>query len=186
MSAGDRPKRGSLRWLGRKGLNVATAYPRGLWMATNPQAITEEAANIRRLWGILRSPRPAGVAIVSGPGGRIDVPLTAEIGGVTTAQVERMLALRLRRTTTTFWTCVVVGAGGFLSWVLAALVSPPNFAGVWSGMMTLVLTLALGTKALEAALQNWQVRVRRLGSVGDFLRNADTMIPRKSVASSDD
>lgn len=184
MSDDGRSQRGSLRWIGRKGLDVATAFPRGVWMAANPEGIRSEAANIQRLWGILRAPRPAGVTIIAGPNGSFDIPLTAEIAGVTSAQVERLLALRLRRTATTFWACVVVGAAGFLSWVAAAILSPPDFAGIWSGMMTLILTLALGGKSLEAALQNWQVRARRFGSIGEFLRTADTVLPSRRANSS--
>ena len=98
------------------------------------------------------------------------------------SQVEMLLALRLRRTATTFWACVVVGTAGILSWVAAAIASPPDFAGLWSGMMTLILSLILGVKALEAALHNWQVRALRLGSVGEFLRTADTILPSRRGA----
>ncbi|TDH62364.1 hypothetical protein E2C06_12205 [Dankookia rubra] len=182
MSADEKPRRSALRWIGRKSLRVATAYPRGAWEATNPEAIRLEAQNIQRLWTVVRSPRSPGVTIVTGPDGSIDVPLTAELGGVTAAQVEVLLAMRLRRTATTFWACVSVATAGFLSWVAAAIASPPEFAGVWSGVTTLILTLALGAKALEAALHNWQVRTRRLGGVGEFFRTADTVLPSRRGA----
>lgn len=182
MSGEEKPRGGALRWVGRKSVNAATAYPRFAWQAANPAAIQAEAANIRRLWTVLRAPKPQAAAIITGPDGGIDVALTAEVAGLDVPHVEMLLALRLRRTATTFWACVAVGAAGFLSWVAAAIASPPDFAGLWSGMMTLILTLALGAKALEAALHNWQVRTLRLGSVGEFLRTADTILPSRRGA----
>lgn len=182
MSGEEKPRRGALRWVGRQGVNVATAYPRSAWQATNPAAIQGEAANIRRLWTVLRTPRPQAATIIAHPDGRIDIAVTAEVAGLEVAQVEALLALRLRRTATTFWVCVAVAAAGFLSWVVAAIASPSDFAGLWSGMMTLILTLTLGVKALEAAFHNWQVRALRLGSVGEFLRTADTILPSRRRA----
>ena len=182
MSGEEKPRRGAIRWVGRKSVDLATAYPRIAWQAANPAAIQAEAANIRRLWMILRAPRPQAATIITGPDGRIDVALTAEVAGLDVPQVETLLALRLRRTAATFSACVAVGTVGFLSWVAAAIASPPDFAGLWSGMMTLILTLTLGVKALEAAFHNWQARTLRLGSVGEFLRTADTILPSRRGA----
>jgi hypothetical protein len=182
VSGEEKPRRGALRWVGRQSVNAATAYPRFAWQAANPAAIQEEAANIRRLWTVLRAPRPQAATIITDPDGRIDIASTAEVAGLNISQVEMLLALRLRRTAATFWACVTVATAGFLSWVAAAIASPPDFAGLWSGMMTLILTLTLGVKALEAALHNWQVRTLRLGSVGKFLRTADTILPSRRGA----
>ena len=182
MSGEEKPRSGALRWVGRQSVNVATAYPRFAWQATNPEAIRAEGENIRRLWAVLRAPRPQAATIITDPEGRIDIALTAEVSGLDIPHVERLLAMRMRRTATTFWACVSVATAGFLSWVAAAIASPPEFAGLWSGMMTLILTLTLGAKALEAALHNWQVRVLRLGSVGEFLRTADTILPSRRGA----
>ena len=182
MSGEEKPRRGAIRWVGRKSVDMATAYPRIAWQAANPAAIQAEAANIRRLWTVLRAPRPQAATIITDPDGRIDIASTAEVAGLNISQVEMLLALRLRRTATTFWACVAVAAAGFLSWVAAAIASPSDFAGLWSGMMTLILTLTLGVKAIEAAFHNWQVRALRLGSVGEFLRTADTILPSRRRA----
>lgn len=181
MSGEEKPRRGALRWVGRKSVAMATAYPRAAWAIANPTAIRAEAENIRRLWAVLRAPRPEGATIITDGEGRIDIAATAAAAGITPEEVSLMLSLRLRRTATTFWACLVIAAGGFLVWVAAAIASPPDFAGLWSGIMTLLLTLTLGAKALEAALHNWQVRVLRLGSVGEFLRTADTVFPKRRL-----
>jgi hypothetical protein len=182
VSGEEKPRRGALRWVGRKSIAMTTAYPRFAWQATNPEAIQAEAANIRRLWTVLRTLRPQAATIIAHPDGSIDIAVTAEVAGLKVPQVEALLALRLRRTASTFWACVAVATAGFLSLVAAAIASPPDFAGLWSGMMTLILTLALGAKALEAALHNWQVRALRLDSVGEFLRTADTILPSRRGA----
>ena len=181
MSDAQKPKPGALRWIGRKSVDMATMYPRAAWQIANPTAIRDEAENIRRLWAILRAPRPQGAAIVTDAEGRIDVAATAEIAGISPEQVFLMLSLRLRRTANTFWTCLMVGAGGFLAWVVSAVLAPPDFAVVWSGLLTLMFTMTLGAKALEAALHNWQVRAIRLGGVSEFLRDADSIFPRRRM-----
>ena len=53
VSSEEKPRRGALRWVGRKSVGMATAYPRIAWQTANPTAIQAEAANIRRLWTVL-------------------------------------------------------------------------------------------------------------------------------------
>ena len=98
VSGEEKPRRGALRWVGRKGIDMTTAYPRFAWQATNPAAIQAEAANIRRLWTVLRTPRPQAATIIAHPDGRIDIAVTAEVASLEVPQVEALLALRLRRT----------------------------------------------------------------------------------------
>ncbi len=152
------------RWLGRCSAEFAGV-----------DEIATGGGFIRELSSRLQGPADR---VVSHPDGTIDLQATAFLMGVSEQALERRLEVRRRQTARLAWGAFAA-AWGFLALWTWQMVALHWERGRLLGVVQFVPFCAvLFILAFRSAWQNWQLRTRRLGSVGEYLRTPDAFWPR--------
>jgi hypothetical protein len=75
------------------------------------------------------------------------------------------------------WGCFAAGWAALGLWTWQMTVLPAGQGRFWAAVQFLPFCAAFYVLAFRNAWANWQLRTRRLGSAGEYLRSADRFWP---------
>ena len=160
------------------------------WLLAGPRwaarraAETTGVAEIRSGYGLVRGLVAAirrEPAPVRGPiadeDGRLDPGAPAFAMGLTECELKRRWLRRRRQTARVAWGCFAAGWAALGLWTWQMTVLPAGQGRFWAAVQFLPFCAAFFVLAFRNAWANWQLRTRRLGSAGEYLRSADRFWP---------
>ena len=110
--------------------------------------------------------------------GAIDLRATAFSYGISVEELLQRMHQRRRQTARSAYALFCLGGCLLVVWLWQVMHMTRSAARIVSAVEFLpfcVLFLLVATKSAHA---NWQLRTRRLGSLGDYLRTSDPFLPR--------
>lgn len=171
----DRPGR-------RRGLSWLWAAPRWAARRSGEASASSDIDRGARLIADLASTIRGGPAsapdLLLHPSGAFDVASSAVMLGVSELELRRRLDRRQRQTAIVTWGAAAAAWVFLALWVWQVLANPASEGRVWAAFQFLPFCAAFFVLALRNAWQNWQLRMRRVGSVSAYLRTSDPFWPR--------
>ncbi len=142
----------------------------------------EEISSGARLIGQLtnqvrQGPVPDGRLKADEHGG-IDLQATAFSYGISVDELLERMRQRRRQTARSAYALFCLGGCFLLVWFWQAMHLPRSAARIVSAVEFLPFCVLFLLVATRSAHSNWQLRTRRLGSLGDYLRTSDPFLPR--------
>ncbi|MGB5084166.1 MAG: hypothetical protein WBO09_06055 [Methylocystis silviterrae] len=170
-TVGKRPSMFGRTWRGvkRLGAPATRAFPK--------DEVVEGGRAIGRLIAAVRQGRPGDPRFRLHEDRRFDLEATAFLHGLSAHQLEAVLWRRQRQTAVAAYIAFGFGWVFFLLWLFKAATTP------WSSWRILpVLEFApfcvfLFLIAFRSALQNYQIRTRRLATAGEYLDTSGQFWP---------
>lgn len=154
------------------------------WLAASPfEAFPkDEIAENARLIGALGAARKAGPRA----NGRFrvhldrsfDLAATAFLHGVSAPQIETLLRRRQKETARTAYLAFGLGMFCFIGWLLRAWLVPWTGSSLVQALEFLPFCLFFFLMAFKSALENFQLRTRRLATAGEYLWTEEPFWPR--------
>ena len=127
---------------------------------------------------LLKAGPPADRRLKTNEDGAIDLKATAFSYGISVAELECRLRLRQAQTRRAAYATFGLGSLSLLLWLVGALQMRMSSARFFSALEFLPFCALFLLLAFQSAWMNWQLRTRRLGSAGAFLRTTDPFLPR--------
>ena len=97
--------------------------------------------------------------------------------GLTAFELKRRWLRRRRQTARVAWGCFAAGWAALGLWTWQMMAMPAEQGRFWAAVQFLPFCAAFFVLAFRNAWANWQLRTRRLGSAGEYLRSADRFWP---------
>lgn len=154
------------------------------WLAASPfEAFQkDEIVENARLIGALGAARKGG----SPANGRFrvhldrsfDLAATAFLHGVSVPQLETLLRRRQKETARTAYLAFGLGTLCFIGWLLRAWLVPWTGSSLVQALEFLPFCLFFFLMAFKSALENFQLRTRRLATASEYLRTEERFWPR--------
>jgi hypothetical protein len=132
---------------------------------------------IAALFGWLRWGRTRAGQVDVGADRRFDLAATAYRYGASVAQLEAVLAARQRATARFAYLAFGLGWLFFLAWLYRAATMPWTTGHVLPLLEFAPFCLVFFLVAFRAALQNFQIRTRRLARASEYLRTSESFWP---------
>ena len=126
---------------------------------------------------IRRGPGRHAETVLTKPDRSLDIEATAFRCGVSVAQLEGLLVVQRLRTKRAAYLAFALGCGSVLRWIYQSVSAPSSPMRWLNAVQVLFFCLAFFLVAFRYAFANWQIRTRRLGSAGDYLRTTDSFWP---------
>ncbi len=169
---------------GASGSMLRQAWRQTRFVAGGPIANIglEEISSGARLIGQLTKQVQQGPALdgrlkVDEHGG-IDLRATAFSYGISVDELLERMAQRRRQTAWSAHALFCLGGCFLVVWFWQAMHLPRSAARIVSAVEFLPFCVLFLLVATRSAHSNWQLRTRRLGSLGDYLRTSDPFLPR--------
>jgi hypothetical protein len=140
--------------------------------------IAQGARFIDSLVGLLKAGPAADRRLRTNEDGTIDLRATAFSNGISVVELERRLRSRQAQTMRAAYATFGLGSLSLLLWLYGALQMRMSSARFFSALEFLPFCTLFFLLAFQSAWMNWQLRTRRLGSAGAFLRTTDPFLPR--------
>ena len=160
------------------------AWRRTKFVAGGPIANVglEDISNGARLIGQLTKQVRHGPVLddrlkADGHGG-IDLRATAFSYGISVDELLERMHERRRQTARSAYALFCLGGCFLVVWLWQAMHLPRSAARIMSAVEFLPFCVLFLLVATRSAHTNWQLRTRRLGSLGDYLRTSDPFLPR--------
>ncbi len=110
--------------------------------------------------------------------GGIDIRATAFSYSISVDELLERMHQRRRQTARTAYALFCLGGCFLVVWLWQAMHMPRSGARVISAVEFLPFCVLFLLVATRSAHSNWQLRTRRLGSLGDYLHTSDPFLPR--------
>ena len=110
--------------------------------------------------------------------GDVDLGATAFSYGISVEELLERMHQRRRQTARSAYALFCLGGCFLLVWLWQAMHMPRSAARIVSAVEFLPFCVLFLLVATKSAHSNWQLRTRRLGSLGDYLRSSDPFLPR--------
>ena len=110
--------------------------------------------------------------------GGIDLRATAFSYGISVEELLERMHERRRQTARSSYALFCLGGCFLVVWLWQAMHMPRSAARIVSALEFLPFCVLFLLVATKSAHSNWQLRTRRLGSLGDYLRTSDPFLPR--------
>jgi hypothetical protein len=145
--------------------------------AFGPEEVAQGARLIRRLVGDLRR-RPAGqMPMVQEDGRTIDLDATARSHAITMEELEERLARRRRETARLAYVTFGLGWLVFGIWICRAVFTVWSSSAIVAAIEFAPFCCAFFVMSFRAALENYQIRTRRLATAIEYLGTSDSFWP---------
>lgn len=161
------------------------AVARYSYQCANPRAIAAGARDIQSLWTLVRQKRPEAMRIITTGGGEFDVAATAMLHKMQEQEVERRLHATLWRSGWTARFCLATALGALVGWI-GLIISGQSMGGLQSAALLVLVLTVLTLKTAEHSHRNWQIRRRRMGTMGEFLLTDEAWWPTTRARPSTD
>ena len=110
--------------------------------------------------------------------GGIDLQATAFSYGISVEELLQRMHERRRQTARSAYALFCLGGCFLVVWLWQAMHMPRSAARIVSAVEFLPFCVLFLLLATRSAHTNWQLRTRRLGSLGDYLGTSDPFLPR--------
>jgi hypothetical protein len=161
------------------------AFRRGLGFIFSPRGyvpvkdIREGGAVIGQLIGAIRAGRPRGRRQIRvDETGHFDVRAMAFDAACSPAEIERRMSNRQRQTRHNTLAYLALGVLLLAAWVAEGSFFAWQDVSVVQSILFLAVVGCFFLLSFYQALVNWQIRIRRLGSVREFLTMNDSWWPK--------
>jgi hypothetical protein len=139
--------------------------------------IGENARLIRSLFSAATRPPDPPAGMIQEDGKSFDLAATAFNQGISVRGLEKALARRRQSTAAVAYLAFALGWLCFLAWVYRLATMDWNSGSIMTAIEFAPLCVAFFLYAFKTALQNYQIRTRRLASARDYLLANDGFWP---------
>lgn len=148
-------------------------------VAVGATSIRDGYSLLRTLWGIVRRKPEAEDGFQVDESGRIDLVATAKVYDVSPAAVEIYLQNQQAKTYQRAWAAALIGAFLLAAWIIVGLSGSWHSQTLVTAIEMMPFWFALGLYILQNGWMNWQFRQRRKAGMLAYIREADTLFPRR-------
>ncbi|KXV20690.1 hypothetical protein [Gluconobacter oxydans] len=148
--------------------------------AVGASGIRQGFGLLQMLWGVVRRKPRASDGFVLDDRGRIDVAATASAFEVSLEAVEIYLQDQQNTAYRHAWIATLLGSVLLSAWIFIGFFGTWRSQSVVTAIEMIPFWCALGLYILQKGWMNWQLRRRQHAGFMEYVRDADSLWPRKA------